>query len=420
MRFVLISILFFLGVLQLSAQQPSDTIDTVTYIQPDKIVLNTTDESLINISLNTIGNEQYLAPFFAQLSSLEKKKQTTVSAAHIGDSHIQADMLTEVVRTGLQQTFGNAGRGLVFPYKAAHTNEPDNYKSSTNVKWEVHKIVNKQAFNNGISGICMRTIDSAASIVFSIANRPGLDYSFKKVTLFMNKNVNSFDVSITNVRDSVLKTISSQDTNKSAFLVSTKLDSFYNSIKIKPLISNVCQHSALYYGFRFERDCPGLFYDAIGINGATFGNYLYDSFFTQLASTNPQLIIVSLGTNDVYTAAFNETAFENNFCNFISMLKRYMPNASVIITTPPDCYRNRKYRLKSLQTVRDIIIRECNMNHFAYWDFYSIMGGYGSMQKWFLKGYSAKDKIHFSAKGYRLQGYLLLKALLNSYKNYGK
>jgi hypothetical protein len=42
------------------------------------------------------------------------------------------------------------------------------------------------------------------------------------------------------------------------------------------------------------------------------------------------------------------------------------------------------------------------------------MGGYGSIQKWYSKGLTAKDKLHLNRRGYELQGYLLLSALLKA------
>jgi lysophospholipase L1-like esterase len=147
---------------------------------------------------------------------------------------------------------------------------------------------------------------------------------------------------------------------------------------------------------------------------------LYDSFFSQLAAIQPRLVIVSLGTNDAYSVAFNVVEFENNLCTFITKLKTALPGVSVIFTTPPDCYRNKKYTIQNLQVVRDIIVRECLINNFAYWDFYNIMGGFGSMQKWFLKGYTAKDKVHFTRRAYEIQGSLLLHAILKSYNDYAK
>jgi len=46
------------------------------------------------------------------------------------------------------------------------------------------------------------------------------------------------------------------------------------------------------------------------------------------------------------------------------------------------------------------------------WDFFTIMGGEGSIEKWFEMGLTAPDKLHLNRKGYRLKGALLFDALV--------
>src|SRR3989304_5140759 len=52
----------------------------------------------------------------------EKWKQTGVkkmSIVHMGDSHVQSDILPGEVRNILQPILGYGGRGMIFPYSAA-------------------------------------------------------------------------------------------------------------------------------------------------------------------------------------------------------------------------------------------------------------------------------------------------------------
>ena len=50
------------------------------------------------------------------------------------------------------------------------------------------------------------------------------------------------------------------------------------------------------------------------------------------------------------------------------------------------------------------------------WDFYDIMGGYVSSQKWYDNKLMPKDRIHFTRKGYNIKADLLLKALVNAWE----
>src|SRR6218665_6047 len=82
--------------------------------------------TFIRKDLNKIQNDSTsLAFLYEKLYQLEKTKTGRVNIAHIGDSHIQADIFSGLVRQKMQLKFGNAGRGLIFPYRLAKSNEPN-------------------------------------------------------------------------------------------------------------------------------------------------------------------------------------------------------------------------------------------------------------------------------------------------------
>ena len=97
------------------------------------------------------------------------------------------------------------------------------------------------------------------------------------------------------------------------------------------------------------------------------------------------------------------------------------PNTNFIFTTPGDSYRKSKkgyVKNPNVRNAKETIIQYCLDKNYAYWNLYEIMGGFGSMQKWFNTKLSVKDKIHFSTKGYILQGEMLYYAIYKSYNNY--
>jgi len=67
-----------------------------------------------------------------------------------------------------------------------------------------------------------------------------------------------------------------------------------------------------------------------------------------------------------------------------------------------------------------VIIDYATMHGLAAWDFYSAMGGEGSMNSWLNAGLAKPDRIHLTAKGYTLKGELLSAALLGGYNLYIK
>jgi hypothetical protein len=93
---------------------------------------------------NRIQQPEALSHFFQQLKKLEAGDLRQVRIAHIGDSHIQADFLPGKMRYLLQHQFGNAGRGLVFPYQQAGTHSPIDFKTESEAEFESKRSVFKK------------------------------------------------------------------------------------------------------------------------------------------------------------------------------------------------------------------------------------------------------------------------------------
>lgn len=126
-----------------------------------------------------------LYPFFKKLKELDKRALNRIQIVHIGDSHIQAGFSTNITRTLLQQRFGNAGMGLVFPYKVAQSNAPNESYSFSNVAWESFRIVHKNhGYDIGIKGFVIASRQPNAILKIAVNSKYGLPYTFDKITLF--------------------------------------------------------------------------------------------------------------------------------------------------------------------------------------------------------------------------------------------
>jgi hypothetical protein len=84
---------------------------------------------------NFIENDSALATYFKKMAALKNGTGKTISIVHIGDSHIQGDYLSRTIRYRLQKEFGEAGRGLVFPYSLLNMYGPVDYSCKSNVAW---------------------------------------------------------------------------------------------------------------------------------------------------------------------------------------------------------------------------------------------------------------------------------------------
>ena len=150
-----------------------------------------------------------------------------------------------------------------------------------------------------------------------------------------------------------------------------------------------------------------------GANGAEYATYNQKpEFFKETALLQPDLVVISMGTNEAF-GFLDQNVFENNIDAFISQIKWYNPTADILITTPGEALRKKRYLNPNIEKVCSILINYAASSNVAVWNLNTLMGGVGSMKKWYTAGLAQKDKIHYNRDGYYLQGFLLYNALMN-------
>lgn len=379
----------------------------------------------IRTDLNRIENDSIsLAAIYEKLYQLEQTKKGRVNIVHIGDSHIQADDLSGTIRQGLQLKFGNAGRGLIFPYKAAKSNEPSSYSTITNRIWTYKRnVFVEKPLPIGICGFTIESNDPTAEIFLTVKDQPRLGYGFTKFSLFHEKGSSNFDVSVCDNKNCILG-VATSNTSKDSFVSELYFDKIIHQVYIRSKENNAVQKQIRIYGFLVENDSAGILYHTIGVNGAEYRHYNSSRyFFKQFSYLKADLVIVSLGTNEVFCSDFNPDTFYKNIDTLVTSIKKYAPKACIILSTPSDSYkRSQKGRIKNplVKQAQQIIISYSLKNNVAYWDLLEVMGGYGSMAKWYAAHLTAKDYVHFTTKGYQVQGDLFYQAFIEGYTNYTK
>ncbi len=168
----------------------------------------------------------------------------------------------------------------------------------------------------------------------------------------------------------------------------------------------------------FKKDSSGVLYSAIGINGARYETFIQSAtFWEQLPGLQADLIIISLGTNDAQANEFNEKDFHQQVSLLMDKIKKIVPAAAILFTTAADSFKGR-YPNRELWNMNVSLFSYCSANNIPIWDLYRTTNGYGSAYNWIKKGMMSADGIHFTAKGYQLQGQLLFNALAKGYNNY--
>ncbi len=369
----------------------------------------------INTVFNRVLNSNGLDSFYQKLRELKNTGQGVVNIVHIGDSHIQADFLSDEVRDGFQELFGNAGRGLVFPHQLASSNAAGDIIASSNTRWAFNRVAHPEiSLPVGVSGFGLRTAVDGASINISLRQDFRGSYtSFNKLRFFLDSSSsNAWLVEAEPNDEPIVIRKGADDT-----MVFQEI-SFAKQSTSLSMVSLPGSTEKDFYGVSLENSNPGVIYHTVGVNGARYDQYNEAPlFWKQLPGLNADLYIISLGTNEAQRAAFSETIFLREFNLFISKIHEASPHASILITTAPDSYKGRTSN-RVLQQLNQSIINACNAQYIPCWDLYRITNGFGSAYSWSRRGLMNRDRIHFTAEGYRLQGVMLFNALAKGFNNY--
>lgn len=369
--------------------------------------------------LNVISNSGHLAGLMEKLYDLKISGKRTINILHIGDSHLQADFVTSVIRTTLQTAFGNGGRGLVVPFRVARTNEPFNYKSSSVYHWQSKRCVfPNQPLPIGIGGVTISTTDSCADFTIKTIDDSMLKYSFNKVKVFYENDSASYRLAIMDSLGSKVGMIAPDSVDHFPYISFLSLPALTNTATIQIVKTAAEQSRATIYGLLLENGNPGIIYHTIGVNGAEFRHYSEALHFSeQTKALKPDLIIISLGTNEAFALNFNQDKFYADMQLLYSQLKKENPNAGFLFTIPACSYRRKKPNPR-LALAGKTIIRFTTDNNICYWNLQAATGGDNSAVNWKKYRLLRPDGVHYNLAGYGLQGRLFCKAFLNSYNTY--
>lgn len=460
---ILFCIMLFAG----AAAQNDSTPVAVDSVEADTARVELTD--------NIITNTSALNLFFEKLYLLEQQKSGKVNIVHIGDSHIQADLFTGIIRKSLQERFGNAGCGFTFPHSLAKTNGGHYVRYSSNASWASRRNIYppEKGMEAGLSGFALKTTENFA-IELSVRDTA---YAFNTIKIITPGNDRNFDVAETSrtivlessvpkkithriKRGEVLGTIAEKygvsvskikrlnglrsdniragktlqiptdqmekkEIKQSEFiplpLVADSLAHYYYSDSPLSKIYLVPNKDARDYslsGLVLEKNTPGLIYHSIGVNGAKASDYnKCPLFFEQLPALQPDLIIVSLGTNE----SFDKMAAADYMAQlnlFIGTIKAQNPDTAVLIITPPPSLLRKRYpNTLVAEYAKEIVMQETAKGHGS-WDLFAEMGGLYNVNRNAAAGLMSSDKVHYSKAGYEKQGVLFTEAFLKAFDNF--
>lgn len=176
----------------------------------------------VSLVFNRIFNGGGLDTFYLRLQELKKIKKGRVTILHIGDSHLQSDHLTDVVRKGFQEFFGSAGKATAFNKTLSVTGELRN-KDSNGVLYQ----------SIGINGARFDTYNQSASFWQQVEQlKPDLFIISLGTNDAQTNDFNeaSFQQQVTMMLNNLKKAVPT-----AAVLVTTTADSFKGGVSNREL-----------------------------------------------------------------------------------------------------------------------------------------------------------------------------------------
>lgn len=341
--------------------------------------------------------------FYSLLDTLSLYGKGDINIVHIGGSHIQADIMSDALRRNFVQCIPGfkASRGIIFPYKAGHTNNPSNYAIQYSGTWRrcqnslppIDRVL-------GVTGIAVSTDDRYATITFSLNTDSARLWHYHRLRLLASVA----DTALTPVLIIGTDTIApSAVANHCApqpdtlspsspvllFTYDMPYQSDFGTIALYPTqriavlqapdstrlctaltdtttttsdslmiglesdnTSIVARHDITFAnsivddklftinGILPETDNDGITYHSLGVNGASLPSWLRcTDFADQLHLLRPDLVIMAIGVNDanVPYGRFCVDDYIANYNALIDMIYAVNPQCAIIFVTNNDC-----------------------------------------------------------------------------------
>jgi lysophospholipase L1-like esterase len=352
--------------------------------------------------------------FYQKAQAIRSGEDRQLRILHLGDSHVHADLWSEALRKNLADSLGITlcARGWLTPYATVGLAQPNAISVKHAGRWKADIIRSAPTKHpTGLSGISFTCHDPAAWISSTVSAPDGFSYKHDILEIYHEPCGRIFHK--ISGRFQVLDTEFLPHKGCTRY----QLDCYTDTVHLAIDLSK--NESFTLHGLNFSSSRRGLLFHSAGINGASFRYFPNaERLSKHIRATEPDMIILSLGTNDGLYDRFDARQFRKSVQKMLARIMISAPGAYIIICIPSDTPSATPRRRAKKDAVRKIMIAETQKYGLSYWSLYEMMGGEGSHQSWGRHGLITPDKIHFTPDGYRILAMLFTQALMSNYRHY--
>ena len=379
------------------------------------------------------GDRSVLYPVFEALSTASSGT-SPVRVIHFGDSQIEGDRMTSLIRNELQKKFGGSGSGLhpavsAVPSFSLVQDKSENFKRHPGFGKKNPEITHRRfgvtaAFAKYTPFYADSILDTIPATTGWLSIKKanacyGLAKSFNTLKLYYGHNQRPFLLKMfadqAKVSEDSIPAGTGLRTRTWYFDKTPDFVQFFFEGKDSPEI----------YGLSLENS-SGVLVDNIGLRGQSgtiFGGLDQSIFKGMLDQMNVKLLLMQFGGNTVPYIKGEKSAknYGANFRRQIEYLKRIIPGVTVIVIGPSDMATKIEGKFQTypnLPAVRDALKQAAFDTGSPYFDIYEVMGGRNSMMGWVEQKLAGSDYVHFSPSGAKKIAKTFVASFMEDYEAY--
>lgn len=332
----------------------------------------------------------YLFPVFRAMMGADSAE---VGVIHYGDSQIESDRITHLLRDSLQATFGGSGPGILPLWQPIPTRTVRQTLNDSVPTFYAAGIMGRRASHDRYGAIAQMAELRGKSVRLGVESRKG-GGRWRSVVAFAG-----------NIRDSLVMAVGG-DT-----VVTPPADG------LRAIRWRIAPTGKFEMSLSGDADIYGVSVSAgTGVNVTNVPLRGADALFTSktdnglirqmMRHTNTRLVIMEFGGNAL--PMIDDTADVDRYAvrigEQIDRMKHIRPEARIIFIGPADMSVKVDGELRThpmLPYMTKALAKTASDHGVAFWDMFDVMGGENSMLAWaeHQPPLAATDYIHFTTRG---------------------
>mgnify|MGYP001030028044 CR=1 FL=1 len=396
----------------------SDSLDTlIEHVRDVQFEIDTTDATRLHYPNN---NKAVLYPFFELLDSI-KQHGGSIRILHYGDSQIEEDRMTGVIRARLQQEFGGSGPGLMCPVPVAVPMSMQHSWSDNFERYVVFGNYWDQAEHNRYGVMCaFSKYYGTSAWLFFKQGRLSFEVSRRVERVRLLYGYGESLAEVTLMADGVSCGTRLLRAGPGLHCVEWMLHSAAKELKLQ-----FSGPSPDLYAVALDAK-EGVSVDNIPIRGSSGLDFTkVDSALLaeSIRALNVRAVILQFGGNVVPVIRSQKDLdwYRQTFAKQLAIFKSLGLHIIMIgLADMSTSERGEMVSYRAVSQVRDVTKEEVHKVGGVFWDMYEAMGGENSMPEFVaaMPPLAIDDYIHFNREGAAKMARLFVKSLMKDYYEY--